>query len=142
MKHERRKHMITIQDGIVSMSEFEYFNLRLIGTDNATISNSGVNIKSNDVEITVTNYLHVRGFRRNNLGFGYVRKAILICLENPMAINSIILLYQNVAMSVNSTQSRVERAIRHSIEVAMRNNKVKNSEFIARAAEEIRMERG
>ena len=96
--------------------------------------------KVEDVEISATNYLHEKGFKRNSLGFAYLRTAIIICSQNFKAVNNIMGLYQSIADKHGSTVVRVERAIRHSIGVAMRNKRVKNSEFIARAADEIRLQ--
>ena len=94
-----------------------------------------------------------------NLGFNYMVKAIEVCLENEDALKSITkILYPTIAKKYQTTASRVERAIRHAIEVSwsrgkmdtidalfgytINNGKGKptNSEFIALIADKIRLE--
>lgn len=96
---------------------------------------------------------HIKGFR-------YLKTAIFLCIQDMNRLNGITKdLYPSIAKEYNTTPSRVERAIRHAIEVAcsrskdqmvepeecfylMGNHKPTNSEFIAFVADRIRMDTG
>ena len=116
--------------------------------------------KSPDLEVQVTEILHQIGVPAHIKGYHYLREAILLSIRNPEAINSVTkLLYPTVAKSFSTTPSRVERAIRHAIEVAwdrgdvdvltsyfgytIHNTKGKptNSEFIAMISDRLRLEK-
>ncbi len=72
-----------------------------------------------DIETRVTDIIHEIGIPAHIKGYQYVREAILYSIKNKEAINSITkVLYPTVAKRYNTTPSRVERAIRHAIEVA------------------------
>ena len=92
-------------------------------------------------------------------GYGYLKQALQICLDDTKAIRDITkVIYPTIARSFDTTPSRVERAIRHAIEEAWRRGdmeilnryfgntlnplkgKPTNSEFIATVAERMRME--
>ena len=92
-------------------------------------------------------------------GYHYLREAILYSIDNMEAINAVTkILYPEVAKRYNTTPSRVERAVRHAIEVAwdrgdldtlqkyfgytVSNIKGKptNSEFIAMIADRLRLQ--
>ena len=111
------------------------------------------------VETLVTNVIHEIGVPAHIKGYQYVRYAIILAVENMDVINSITkTLYPKVAQQFGTTPSRVERAIRHAIEVAwdrgdletlqhyfgytVSNTKGKptNSEFIALIADKLRLE--
>ncbi len=116
--------------------------------------------KSNlPVEVRVTNIIHDVGVPAHIKGYQYIREAIVLAIENEDIINAITkTLYPTLAKKFSTTPSRVERAIRHAIEVAwnrgqiemhdkifgytVNSNKGKptNSEFIAMIADKIRME--
>lgn len=111
-----------------------------------------------DREKLVTSRLLQLGVPAHIKGYTYLRKAILMVIEDEEAINSITkYLYPSIAKSYKTTASRVERAIRHAIEVAwdrgnpeyldnvfgytISSNKGKptNSEFIALIGDNIRL---
>ncbi len=115
--------------------------------------------KVKDVETNITMYIQQLGVPAHIKGYQYIRDAIGMVIEDMDAINSITkILYPTVAKHYNTTPSRVERAIRHAIEVAWdRGNpdvlndffgytivsskgKPTNSEFIAMIADKIRLE--
>ena len=115
-------------------------------------------INSTELEIRVTENLHLIGVPAHIKGYHYLREAILLAIENPDIINSVTKeLYPTVSKKFASTPSRVERAIRHAIEVAwdrgdvevlteffgytIQNEKGKptNSEFIAMIADKLRL---
>lgn len=114
---------------------------------------------SKDLETNITMYIQQLGVPAHIKGYQYIRDAIMMVIEDMDAINSITkFLYPTVAKHYNTTSSRVERAIRHAIEVAWdRGNpeilnelfgytilsskgKPTNSEFIAMIADKIRLE--
>ena len=126
--------MITIENGIVSMNEQDYFTLRF-GTPREHTELT----KSNDLEVITTDYLHQKGFRRNLKGFIILRGAIMKCVNESLSINNMMDIYTEMAKITNSTPSRTERNIRHAIE-SSNIEKITNSEFIAKAADEIRLQ--
>lgn len=110
------------------------------------------------LEELVTSIIHEVGVPAHIKGYQYVREAIMITVENMDVINSVTkILYPEVAKRYHITPSRVERAIRHAIEVAwdrgdletlqkffgytVSNAKGKptNSEFIAMISDRIRL---
>lgn len=110
------------------------------------------------LEELVTSIIHEVGVPAHIKGYQYVREAIMITVENMEVINSVTkVLYPEVAKRFHTTPSRVERAIRHAIEVAwdrgdletlqrffgytVSNTKGKptNSEFIAMISDRIRL---
>ena len=112
-----------------------------------------------DVETMVTEIIHEIGIPAHIKGYQYLRHAIMMVVKDLDIINSITKeLYPTVAKDFNTTPSRVERAIRHAIEVAwdrgdtevlnsffgytIANSKGKptNSEFIAMIADKLRLQ--
>lgn len=110
------------------------------------------------LEVRVTKMIHDVGVPAHIKGYQYIREAIILAVEDEDIINSITkTLYPTLAEKFNTTSSRVERAIRHAIEVAwnrgqiemhekifgytVNSNKGKptNSEFIAMIADRIRL---
>lgn len=111
------------------------------------------------IEIKVTNILHEIGVPAHIKGYNYLRDSIIMSIENPDIINAVTKkLYPGVAKKYETTSSRVERAIRHAIEVAwdrgdvdvlnsyfgytIHNDRGKptNSEFIAMIADKLRLQ--
>ena len=109
-----------------------------------------------DLEVTVTDILHQIGVPAHIKGYHYLRTSIMLAIENRDIINHITKeLYPTVAKQYKTTSTRVERAIRHAIEVAwdrgdvdvlnsyfgytIHNQKGKptNSEFVAMIADKI-----
>ena len=120
--------------------------------------NDKIEIKEN-LEYDVTDMIHEVGIPAHIKGYQYLRDAIMLVIEEPEMLNSITkILYPTIAKKNQTTPSRVERAIRHSIEVAWsRGNmeiinslfsytvstgkgKPTNSEFIALIADKIRLQ--
>lgn len=111
------------------------------------------------LEALVTNVIHEVGVPAHIKGYQYLREAIIMVVNNIDVINQITKqLYPEIALKYGTTPSRVERAIRHAIEVAwgrgqtdtMENifgytvsaakGKPTNSEFIAMIADKLRLE--
>jgi len=120
---------------------------------------STISKSKNDLETNITMYIQQLGVPAHIKGYQYIRDAITMVIDDMDTINSITkLLYPTVAKHYNTTASRVERAIRHAIEVAWdRGNpeilneffgytilgskgKPTNSEFIALIADKIRLD--
>lgn len=124
--------------------------------------NSAVGEKANglsdDMEIVVTDIIHQLGVPAHIKGYHYLRTAILYSIEDKNLLDSVTkLLYPTVADIYETTSSRVERAIRHAIEIAWdRGNvdtlnsffgytvdtgkgKPTNSEFIALITDKLRL---
>ncbi len=114
---------------------------------------------SEPLETQITNILHNLGIPAHIKGFTYLRSAIGMTISEPDMINYVTKsLYPGVAKQYATTASRVERAIRHAIEVAWdrgdletlnryfgytisrQRGKPTNSEFIAMIADRLRLE--
>nr|WP_272506127.1 sporulation transcription factor Spo0A [Natronobacillus azotifigens] len=112
-----------------------------------------------DLEASITNIIHEIGVPAHIKGYMYLREAITMVYNDIELLGSITkVLYPDIAKKFNTTASRVERAIRHAIEVAWsRGNidsistlfgytvnvskaKPTNSEFIAMVADHLRLE--
>lgn len=112
-----------------------------------------------NIEAMVTNIIHEIGVPAHIKGYQYLREAIILAVEDMDVINAITkVLYPQVAKTFSTTPSRVERAIRHAIEVAwdrgdldtlqrffgytVSNTKGKptNSEFIALIADRLQLQ--
>jgi len=75
--------------------------------------------EKNSIESMVTNIIHEIGVPAHIKGYQYLREAIIIAVNDMDVINAITkVLYPQVAKTFQTTPSRVERAIRHAIEVA------------------------
>lgn len=111
------------------------------------------------IEIKVTQILHEIGVPAHIKGYHYLRDSIIMSVEKPEIINAVTKqLYPSVAKKYETTSSRVERAIRHAIEVAwdrgdidvlnsyfgytIHNDRGKptNSEFIAMISDRLRLQ--
>lgn len=111
-----------------------------------------------DLEQDVTDMIHEIGVPAHIKGYQYLRDAIMMSVDNPAMISSITkILYPTIAKRFQTTPSRVERAIRHAIEVAWSRGRMEtldalfgytidtgkgkptNSEFIALIADRIRL---
>lgn len=116
--------------------------------------------KDEDIETAVTSMIHEIGVPAHIKGYSYLRESIILVLEDGKLIESITKqLYPTVAKKFNTSSSRVERAIRHAIEVAwdrgdtdtlnrifgftinQSKGKPTNSEFIAMISDKLRLER-
>ena len=72
-----------------------------------------------DIEITVSEIMHELGVPAHIKGYRYLRCAIVLSVEDPKMMSSVTkVLYPTIAERFDTTASRVERAIRHAIEVA------------------------
>ncbi len=110
------------------------------------------------IEIVISDIMHQIGVPAHIKGYQYLRYSIMLSIENPDMMGSVTkVLYPTVAKHFQTTPSRVERAIRHAIEVAWdrgdvdvlssyfgytiqsSRGKPTNSEFIAMIADKLRL---
>lgn len=84
-------------------------------------------IHNKSIEEKITNIFITVGIPAHIKGYQFLREAIKMAIENPDVINSITKrLYPDVADKFDTTPSKVERAIRHAIEVAWNRGKIEN----------------
>lgn len=121
-------------------------------------SSSDDNKEPMDLEVEITSIIHEIGVPAHIKGYMYLREAITMVVNDMELLSAITKeLYPSIAKKYNTTASRVERAIRHAIEVAwgrgqidainkifghpIHNDKGKptNSEFIAMVADKLRL---
>ena len=114
--------------------------------------------KNFDLEQDVTDMIHEIGVPAHIKGYQYLREAIMMSVNDSEMMGSITkILYTTIAKKYQTTSSRVERAIRHAIEVAWNRGRMEtlddmfgytintgkgkptNSEFIALIADKIRL---
>ena len=115
--------------------------------------------REDNIEALVTNVIHEVGVPAHIKGYQYLREAIIMVINDIDVINQITkCLYPQIANKFHTTPSRVERAIRHAIEVAWGRGEQKtvenifgytisaakgkptNSEFIAMISDKLRLE--
>lgn len=115
-------------------------------------------ISDSDIEITISDIMRQIGVPAHIKGYQYLRTAIKLSINDSEMLGSVTkLLYPTVAKMYNTTASRVERAIRHAIEVAWdrgdvdvlssyfgytiqsQRGKPTNSEFIAMIADKLKL---
>lgn len=140
----------TMAERIMQLSHWKTENVPLVVKDNV--------LSDNELEMMITEIIHQIGVPAHIKGYHYLREAIILSVKNAEIINSVTkLLYPTVAKIHSTTASRVERAIRHAIEVAwdrgdidvlnsyfgytIQNDRGKptNSEFIAMISDKLRL---
>lgn len=118
-----------------------------------------IDLYHNNLQISITKTLHELGVPSHIKGYQYIREGVSLIYEKPEMVGGITKeLYPEIAKKYNTTVSRVERAIRHAIEVSWnRGNwqlmedifghsvdidkaKPTNSEFIVTVADKLRLE--
>ena len=123
------------------------------------VNNKSMNLYHNNLQISITKMLHELGMPSHIKGYQYIREGITMVYDNPEIVGGITKeLYPDIATKFDTTVSRVERAIRHAIEVSWnRGNwdfmeevfghsvdidkaKPTNSEFIVTNADKLRLE--
>ena len=123
------------------------------------VNNKSMNLYHNNLQISITKMLHELGMPSHIKGYQYIREGISIIYERPEVIGGITKeLYPEIASKFDTTVSRVERAIRHAIEVSWNRGdwdlmeeifghsvdidkaKPTNSEFIVTIADKLRLE--
>lgn len=131
---------------------------RLLETTNKAKGET-INLYQNGLDKSITNMLHELGMPSHIKGYQYIREGISLIYNNPSIIGGITKeLYPEIAMKYDTTVSRVERAIRHAIEVSWNRGSIDymeelfghsvdfdkakptNSEFIVTVADKLRLE--
>jgi two-component system, response regulator, stage 0 sporulation protein A len=121
--------------------------------------NKNINLFHSGLQMSITKILHDLGVPSHIKGYQYIKEGIVLIYENPSMIGGITKeLYPEIANKYNTTVSRVERAIRHAIEVSWNRGdwdlmdeifghsvdvdkaKPTNSEFIVTVADKLRLE--
>ncbi len=114
--------------------------------------------EKHNLEVNVTEIMRELGIPANLKGYQFIRNAVMMTLADPESVNYITKqLYPSIAKLHNTTSSRVERAIRHAIEVTWNKGKTElinaifgalsnpnknrptNAEFIATLSDKLRM---
>ncbi len=126
---------------------------------NGKIEGGSIDLYHNSLQISITKILHELGVPSHIKGYQYIREGISVIYENPNIVGGITKeLYPDIAKKFDTTVSRVERAIRHAIEVSWNRGNWKlmeeifghsvdidkakptNSEFIVTVADKLRLE--
>ena len=132
---------------------------RIYEVSNKKQENKNIDFYNSNLQVSITKMLHELGIPSHIKGYQYIREAVGIIFDNPGVIGGITKeLYPELASKYQTTVSRVERAIRHAIEVSWnRGNldfmeelfgfsvdidkaKPTNSEFIVTIADKLRLD--
>ena len=128
-------------------------------SNNCSLTSETINLYNNSLQISITKALHELGVPSHIKGYQYIREGVTLVYHNPKIVGGITKeLYPEIAKKYHSTTWRVERAIRHAIEISWnRANwdfmeelfgysvdidraKPTNSEFIVTIADKLRLD--
>ncbi len=128
-------------------------------SNNNGLSSQNIDLYNNNLQVSITKALHELGVPSHIKGYQYIREGVTLVYNNPKIIGGITKeLYPEIAKKYHSTTSRVERAIRHAIEISWNRanwdfmedlfgysvdiDKAKptNSEFIVTIADKLRLD--
>lgn len=156
----RRVSSLGIDYYMLKPFDFKELEKRILElTTDRYYDNRSIDIYHNNLQISITKILHQLGVPSHIKGYQYIREGISILYDNPAMIGGITKeLYPTIARKFDTTVSRVERAIRHAIEVSWNRGswdlmeeifghsvdidkaKPTNSEFIVTIADKLRLE--
>lgn len=155
----RRVSELGINYFILKPFDLKDLERRILSCFEEKKEHKSIDLFQNNLQISVTKILHQLGVPSHIKGYQYIREGIMIIYKNPDVIGGITKeLYPEIADKFDTTTSRVERAIRHAIEVSWnRGNwdlmedifghsvdidkaKPTNSEFIVTVADKLRLE--
>ena len=144
---------------ILKPFDFDDLEKRILDICNKQKEGKNIDLHYNNLQISITKILHELGIPSHIKGYQYIRDGVSLIFENPDMIGGITKeLYPELASKFDTTVSRVERAIRHAIEVSWnRGNwdlmeeifgnsvdidraKPTNSEFIVTVADKLRLD--
>lgn len=144
---------------ILKPFDFTDLEKKIISSCNNKKESKSIDFKYNNLQIAITKILHELGIPSHIKGYQYIRDGVGMVFDNPDIIGGITKeLYPELASKFDTTVSRVERAIRHAIEVSWnRGNwdlmeeifgnsvdidraKPTNSEFIVTVADKLRLD--
>ncbi len=154
---------------MVNQFDVDYFMIKPVNLENlekrilsivdpSEAEDNLIEERDNKIELTISKLLHSLGIPSHIRGYQYVRESIYMMYQNPDIIGGITkCIYPEIASRFDTTASRVERAIRHAIEVSWARgdyevmeeifghsvdydrSKPTNSEFIATIADSLRL---
>ena len=138
--------------------DFVDFEKRILELTNKKESKN-IDLRYNNIQMSITKILHELGIPSHIKGYQYIREGVGIIFEKPETIGGITKeLYPELAIKFDTTVSRVERAIRHAIEVSWNRGdwnlmeeifgnsvdidkaKPTNSEFMVTIADKLRLD--
>ncbi len=145
---------------ILKPFDFSVLGSRVRQLADGVTTNQYINtVKPKNLDVAVTNIIHEMGVPAHIKGYHYLRDAILMVIDDIGLLGAVTKeLYPMIAQKYQTTSSRVERAIRHAIELAwdrgnidmmtkffgytinLERGKPTNSEFIAMVADKLRIE--
>ena len=144
---------------ILKPFDFTDLEKRILDLTNKKKNSKNIDLHHNNIQISITKMLHQLGIPSHIKGYQYIRDGVCMIFDNPNMIGGITKeLYPELAGKFDTTVSRVERAIRHAIEVSWnRGNwdlmeeifgnsvdidraKPTNSEFIVTVADKLRLD--
>ena len=144
---------------ILKPFDFTDLEKRILDLSNKKKNSKNIDLHHNNIQISITKILHQLGIPSHIKGYQYIRDGVGLIFDNPEMIGGITKeLYPELANKFDTTVSRVERAIRHAIEVSWnRGNwdlmeeifgnsvdidraKPTNSEFIVTVADKLRLD--
>ncbi len=144
---------------ILKPFDFEDLESRILESMSVVENKKSVNLNAANLHLLITKTLHSLGIPSHIKGYQYIRESIYLMYENPGLIGGITKeLYPEIAIKYETTSSKVERAIRHAIEVSWNRGdydlmeeifghsvdydraKPTNSEFIATVADKLRID--
>jgi len=118
--------MITMENGIVTMNEQEYFDLKFLKKEETNPLENEVPVQNNILlSKTIPSLLADMGVPCHVKGYNFIKSALRLILSDSNIIHEITKkLYPAIAKEYDTTPSRTERAIRHAIEISwLRANK-------------------
>lgn len=143
---------------VLSMRIKQLFESTPVTTKHTQNVNMNASVKPKNLSVEVTNIIHQMGVPAHVKGYQYLRDAILLVIDEVSLLGAVTKeLYPLIAQKYDTTASRVERAIRHAIELSwdrgnvemmnkffgytinIQRGKPTNSEFIAMVADKLRM---
>ncbi len=144
---------------ILKPFDLEDLKSRIYEVANKKGENKNIDFYNSNLQVSITKMLHELGIPSHIKGYQYIREAVGIIFDKPEVIGGITKeLYPELAKKFNTTVSRVERAIRHAVEVSWnRGNldfmeelfgysvdidkaKPTNSEFMVTIADKLRLD--
>lgn len=155
----RRVSELGVNYFILKPFDLEELEKRILDVGKVSDEPKSIDLLHQNLQISITNVLHELGVPSHIKGYQYIREGISIIYDKPAVIGGITKeLYPAIADKFGTTTSRVERAIRHAIEVSWNRGdwdlmeeifghsvdidkaKPTNSEFIVTIADKLRLE--